>query len=75
MVIQGFLNLGEFGNICLFSGIPDTFQVQGLINELAHKISNNVECATSKGSGQPAHTRSLIRALASCLNILCVLRY
>ena len=27
-------------------------------------------CATSKGSDQPAHTRSLIRAFASCLNIL-----
>ena len=27
-------------------------------------------CATSKSSDQPAHTRSLIRAFASCLNIL-----
>ena len=27
-------------------------------------------CATSKGSEQPAHTRSLIRAFASRLNIL-----
>ena len=27
-----------------------------------HEISNNVVCATSKGSDQPAHTRSLIRA-------------
>ena len=35
-------------------------------------ISNNVVCATSKGSDQPAHTRSLIRAFASRLNILCV---
>ena len=34
-----------------------------------HEISNNVVCATSKGSGQPAHMRSLIRAFASCLNI------
>ena len=33
-------------------------------------ISNNVVCATSKGWDQPAHTRSLIRAFASCLNIL-----
>ena len=30
-----------------------------------HEISNNVVCATSKGSDQPAHTRSLIRAFAS----------
>ena len=30
-----------------------------------HEISNNEICATSKGSDQPAHTRSLIRAFAS----------
>ena len=41
-----------------------------LINEPRHEISNNVVCATSKGSNQPAHTRSLIRAFASRLNIL-----
>ena len=35
-----------------------------------HEISNNVVCATSKGSDQPAHMRSLIRALASRLNII-----
>ena len=35
-----------------------------------HEISNNVVCATSKASDQPAHTRSLIRAFASRLNIL-----
>ena len=34
------------------------------------QISNNVVCATSKGSDQPAHTCSLIRAFASHLNIL-----
>ena len=39
-------------------------------NEPRHEISNNVVCATSKGSDQPAHTRSLIRAFAWCLNIL-----
>ena len=33
-------------------------------NEPQHEISNNVVCATSKDSDQPAHTRSLIRALA-----------
>ena len=32
-------------------------------------ISDNVLCATSKCSDQPAHTRSLIRAFASRLNI------
>ena len=41
-----------------------------LIYEPRHEISNNVVCATSKGSDQPAHTRSLIRAFASRLNIL-----
>ena len=38
--------------------------------ETRHEISNNVVCATSKGSDKPAHTRSLIRAFASRLNIL-----
>ena len=37
--------------------------------EPRHEISNNVVCATSKGSDQPAHTCSLISALASRLNI------
>ena len=40
------------------------------IYEPQHEISNNVVCATSKGSDQPAHTLSLIRAFASRLNIL-----
>ena len=40
------------------------------IHELRHEISNNVVCATHKASDQPAHTRSLIRAFASCLNFL-----
>ena len=34
-----------------------------------HAISSNVVCATSKGSDQPAHMHSLIRAFASRLNI------
>ena len=38
-----------------------------------HGISNNVVCATSKASDQPAHTRSLNRAFASRLHILGVL--
>ena len=37
-----------------------------------HEISNNVVCATSKAPDQPAHTRSLISAFASRLNILWV---
>ena len=31
-----------------------------IINEPVHEISNNVVCATSKASDQPAHTRRLI---------------
>ena len=40
--------------------------------EPRHEIINNVVhvCATSKASDQPTHTRSLIRAFASRLNIL-----
>ena len=41
-----------------------------LVYQPRHEISNNVVCATSKGSDQPAHMRSLIRAFASRLNIL-----
>ena len=40
-----------------------------------HEISNYLICATSKGSDQPAHTCSLIRAFACRLNILQVLSY
>ena len=40
-----------------------------------HGISNNEVCATSKGLDKPAHTRSLIRAFASRMNILWVLNY
>ena len=36
-----------------------------IVTEPVHEISNNVVCATSKASDQPAHTRSLIRAFAS----------
>ena len=40
-----------------------------------HEISNNMVCATSKGSDQPVHTRSLVRAFASRINILWQLSY
>ena len=40
------------------------------IIEPVHEITNNVVCATSKASDQPAHTRSLIRAFASRLSII-----
>ena len=40
------------------------------VYEPQHVITNSVVCATSKGSDQPAHTRRLIRAFGSRLNIL-----
>ena len=45
------------------------------IIEKRHEISNNVVCATSKGSDEPVHTRSLISAFESRLNILWILSY
>ena len=42
-------------------------------NEPWRGISNNVVCATSKASDQPAHMRSLFRAFACRLNILWLL--
>ena len=48
----------------LLSFIPYSVSINGFLlenhNEPRHKISNNVVCATSKYSDQPAHTRSLI---------------
>ena len=38
--------------------------------EPRHEISNNVVCATSKASDQPARTRSLITAFTSHLHII-----
>ena len=45
------------------------------INEPWHEISNNVVCATNKDLDQPVHMRSLIRAIASRLNILWLFIY
>ena len=52
--------------------LHDLISERGDHNHLSRgmSFSNNVVCATSKGSNQPAHTRSLIRAFASRLNIL-----
>ena len=41
-----------------------------IIYEPVREITNNVVCATSKASAQPAHARSLIKAFASRLSIL-----
>ena len=52
-----------FWNLANFNFIMVT------INEPRHEISNNVVCATSKASDQPAYMRSLIRAFA-CRSII-----
>ena len=57
-----------FGDLLKY--VDHIIQANNTIIEPRHEISNNVVCATSKGSDQPAHTRSLIRTFASCLNIL-----
>ena len=46
--------------------------VNYIINKPQHRISNNVVCATTKPSDQPAHMRSLIRVFDSGLNNLSV---
>ena len=42
------------------------------LSEPRHEISNNVVCATSKASDQPARMHRLIRAFDSHLNIATV---
>ena len=49
--------------------IRDAFIVL-LVYEPQHEIANNVVCATSKGSEQPAHMRSVVTVFASRWNIL-----
>ena len=46
-----------------------------LVHEPVHEMSDNMVCATGKASDQPAHTRTLIRAFASHLNIQLLLSY
>ena len=43
--------------------------------EPVHEISNNVVCATSKASDQPAHMGSLIRAFVSRLRTHFFIRF
>ena len=49
--------------------------LEHILFEPVREISNNVVCATSKASVQPAHTRSLIRAYVSPLSIVWLLSY
>ena len=57
-----------FKIIWIWSYVHISIDLINRIYEPVHEISNNVVCATSKGSDQPAHTRSLFRALADHLN-------
>ena len=52
------------------SPLVTTINIVQIKSEPVHEIFNNVVCATSKASDQPAHTPSLIRAIASRLSIL-----
>ena len=65
--IQG-LFLSPLSVMCINVSFP--IDGWGMIIKAVICISNNVVCVTSKGSDQPAHTRSLIRAFPCRLNIL-----
>ena len=54
----------------LLDSLGDGIERKKNRNEPRHVISNNVVCVTSKASDQPAHMRSLIRAFASCMDVL-----
>ena len=58
-----------FWHDCDICKLTETQQNINTKFEPRHEISNNVVCATSKASDQPAHTVSLIRAFASSLDI------
>ena len=64
--INVFTNVVQKQNKTPLATVTDTLKVY----EPRHEISNNVVCAISKTSDQPAHMRSLIRAFAGRLNIL-----
>ena len=79
--MQGNLNVGSkrktfFTHNLTICNIGNPFEMAFYLNsfnfliEPQHRISKNVVCATSNASDQPAHTRSLIRAFASHMNIL-----
>ena len=56
--------------ICLPSAGGKRPELHIITFEPVHEICNNVVCATSKISDQPAHMRSLVRAFASRLSII-----
>ena len=74
LVIE-IIGLIRFYTVRFCQIIYDMYILFILINEPVHEISNNVVCATSKASDQPAHMRSLIRAFSRRLSILWLLSY
>ena len=74
-IVQSHWNLANYMFTCKISFKKNIGMPGYIIIEPVHEISNNVVCATSKASDQPAHTRSLIRAFACRLSILLLLSY
>ena len=66
-------NHGDFQTVLFKNSESTWLPWSKFIIEPWHGISNNVVCANSKASDQPAHMRRLIRAFASRLNILSVM--
>ena len=50
-------------------GVTITTPIHNTLSRNMRCPTNNVVCAISKGSSQPAHKRSLVRAFACRLNI------
>ena len=68
-----FLGTAAVINILFINNLKDYTTnkfTNSKLNEPVHEISNNLVCATSKASDQPAHMRSLIRDFASRLSII-----
>ena len=63
-------SVGEFFRVTAEIQKHNSMINKAIIIDPWHEISNNLVCATSKGSDQPAHTRRLIRAFAGRFNIL-----
>ena len=77
IAVVNFQTSSDFNNYVSFNSINQHHSVFShqanktiRVSEPVHEISNNVVCATSKASDQPALTRSLMRAFASRLSIL-----
>ena len=71
LIVHCFLLLSLCARFLCFSRFAfSSIHRVRIVYEPVHEISNNVVCATSTASDQSAHTRSLIRAFASCLSIL-----